>query len=130
MWYISPEKNKGIRADVKIIGRCQPKTKSSRALQRVEVSEIGLKSESADIGLDILAIETTSAHFHKVGTVPWLTDPLKIESTGLQITEAHSLSNQFGILYTPISNSVVGENDDYQLSKGDCTAEKNVGIEY
>ena len=79
-------------------GRSQPKTKSSGTLLRVVVSEIGLKSESTDIGLDILAIGKTSAHFHKVGTVPWLTDALKIEATGPQITEAHSLSNQFGIL--------------------------------
>ena len=44
-----------------MIGRSQPKTKSSRTLLRVVVSEIGLKSESADMGLDILAIGTTSA---------------------------------------------------------------------
>ena len=53
-----------------MIGRSQPKTKSSRTLLRVVVSEIGPKSESTDIGLDILTIGTTSAHFHKVGTVP------------------------------------------------------------
>ena len=52
------------------IGRSQPKTKPSRTLLRVVVSEIGPKSESTDIGLDILTIGTTSAHFHKVGTVP------------------------------------------------------------
>ena len=83
-----------------MIGRSLPNTKSLRTLLRVVVSEIGLKSESTDIGLDILAIGTTSAHFHKVGTVPWLTDALKIEATGLQIT--HSLSTQFGILSGPM----------------------------
>ena len=35
-----------------MIGRSQPKTKSSRTLLRVVVSEIDLKSESTDIGLD------------------------------------------------------------------------------
>ena len=85
-----------------MIGCSQPKTKSSRTLLRVVVSEIGLKSESTDIGLDILAIGTTSAHFHKVVTVPWLTDALKIEATGLQITEAHFMNTQIGILSGPM----------------------------
>lgn len=84
-----------------MIGRSQLKAKSSRTLLRTVVSEIGLRSELTDIGLDVLAIGMTSAHFHKVGTVPWLMDALKIEATGRQITEAHSLSNQLGILSGP-----------------------------
>ena len=44
-----------------MIRRSQPKTKSSRTLLRVVVSEIGLQWDSADMGVDILAIGTTSA---------------------------------------------------------------------
>lgn len=89
------------------MGRSQPKTKSSRTLLRTVLSDIGLRSESTDLGLDILAIGVTSAYFHKVGTVPWLIDELNMEATGRQIKDAHSLSNQFGILSEPVSLSLL-----------------------
>ena len=51
---------------------------------------------------------------------------LRVSHAGGNISVMPDCSNQ-RYIYTAISKNVVGENDECQLSNGDCTTEKKCG---
>ena len=57
-------------------------TRCSRTLFKTGVSEMGLRSESTDLGLGTFGTGITSAHFHRDGMTPWAILALKIEQIG------------------------------------------------
>jgi len=56
--------------------------KLSRTLLKTGVNEIGLRSDSTDLGLDTFGTGITSAHFHRGGMAPWAILALNIEQIG------------------------------------------------
>ena len=80
----------------------QLKTKPSRTLLITGVKDIGLRSESIDCGWGVFASDRTSALFQSLGTWPSLMEELKMEQTGLEMTDAQSFITQFGFYQVPL----------------------------
>ena len=86
-----------------ILLRSQRKTKPSSSLLSTGVREIGLRSLSTDLGLDIFGKGRTSADFQSVRT--WLCAmlALKIEVIGPASSNADVFSTQLGMWSGPVA---------------------------
>ena len=83
--------------------RSQRKTKPSSSLLSTGVREIGLRSLSTDLGLDIFGKGRTSGYIQSVGTRLCAMLALKIEVIGPASSDADDYSTQLGMSSGPVA---------------------------